>query len=124
MLNKKVLLGSLVAGAMLLPLTASAGVVSGNCVNCHTMHATDGAGNNFANQNAQLTKGDSCAGCHAKGLGNTGTTGVVNDGGYSAPQVDDAANPNLAGYFTTTGDTLTEWNQQHNVPDSITGMSV
>ena len=39
-MKKNVIIGSLVAGAFLLPAIASAGVVDGRCDNCHTMHAS------------------------------------------------------------------------------------
>ena len=116
MLNKKVLLGSLVAGAMLLPLAASAGIVTGPCVNCHTMHSSQD-GTSEGTPNAQLTRGNSCEGCHALATGNNGVNGRYNDAGvaFAAPQVDDATNPNLAGWFTRGGADA----NQHNPYNSI-----
>jgi len=118
MLNKRVLLGSLVAGAMLLPMTASAGVVNGACVNCHTMHQTNGAGG-ARTGGAQLLTAGNCAGCHATGNGND-ANGVYNNGSFSAPQVDDAAAPNLAGYFNTAVGATAQ--QMHNITDDISGL--
>ena len=48
--------------------------VSGSCANCHTMHATDGSGNNLAGgAKGSLTIGG-CVGCHTGD--NTVTTGA------------------------------------------------
>ena len=100
MLNKKILLGSLVAGAFLLPLTAGAGVVNGPCVNCHTMHASqDGT---TTAPNAQLLLGSGCVTCHAHAEDN-GPAGVSAGVLVPAPQVDGIAgalvNPNAGGFF-------------------------
>jgi predicted CXXCH cytochrome family protein len=109
MLNKKLVLGSLVAGAFLLPLTANAGVVSGPCVNCHTMHAMqDGA--SLGGPNAQLLLGTGCITCHAHASDND-ATGIAATG-IPAPQVNSGgANPLAGGYFDAAGTDA----QQHNV---------
>ncbi|MBU0481029.1 MAG: hypothetical protein KKG47_08005 [Proteobacteria bacterium] len=103
MLNKRILLGSLVAGAFMLPMAVNAGVVSGPCVNCHTMHNSQSGGAVNTTEdtlNASLLKGAGCEGCHADSA-NSGTTGR-GTGAVPAPQVNDATNPNLAGYFVNT----------------------
>jgi hypothetical protein len=112
MLNKKVLLGSLVAGAFLLPLAANAGIVSGQCYNCHTMHQTDRNGNTPASRisNGQLLIGNGCAGCHAAVGATNDDTGKFAFATYSAPQVHDSTQPNLAGFFSPTGSEV-----QHNM---------
>ena len=109
MLNKKLVLGSLVAGAFLLPLTANAGVVNGPCVNCHTMHnSQDGAG--LGGPNGQLLLGTGCITCHAHASDND-NAGIANTG-IPAPQVNSgAANPLAGGYFDAAGLDA----EQHNV---------
>lgn len=103
-MKKNVIIGSLVAGAFLLPAIASAGVVTGRCDKCHTMHASqDGVS---TARNATLLKGAGCVGCHALQTSNN-TTGV--GGAFNAPQVIATTNTLSGGYFTTTGD------DQHNV---------
>mgnify|MGYP003574150012 FL=1 len=102
MLNKKLVLGSLVAGAFLLPMTASAGVVSGPCVGCHTMHATDGDGNNYATQNNQLLLGTGCLACHAYTTNDT--DGLAVGTSIPAPQVISGnTNYTAGGSFYPTG---------------------
>lgn len=113
MLNKKLVLGSLVAGAFLLPLTANAGVVSGPCVNCHTMHdSQDGATMN-ASLTGQLLRGDSCLGCHALGADNNASG--IGTGAVPAPSVNPATagTANSGGYFQDVAATADA--QQHNV---------
>ena len=126
MLNKKVLLGSLVAGTFLLPMAANAGLVNGQCYNCHTMHQTDGLnqptdalGQDRTAVTSMLLFGDGCAGCHATGNGNN-ASGVEGGGTIHAPQVDDATAPNLAGYFVNAAG-IDE--TQHNVTTDLTSMS-
>jgi hypothetical protein len=109
MLNKKLVLGGLVAGAFLLPLAANAGVVSGPCVNCHTMHnSQDGV--NLGGPNGQLLLGTGCITCHAHASDNA-ASGIANTG-IPAPQVNSGTiNPLAGGYFdTASADAL-----QHNV---------
>ena len=114
MLNKKLVLGSLVAGAFLLPLTANAGVVSGPCVNCHTMHDSQDGTTMNAGFTGQLLRGDSCLGCHA--LGATNDAAGIGTGAVPAPSVNPpgAATANAGGYFTDVN-TVAGDAQQHNV---------
>lgn len=118
MLKRNVILGSLIAGAFLLPGVVGA-TVNGPCANCHTMHDSQNgtAVNTGVNsgQHAQLLKGDGCVGCHADATNNTDTTKGVPAvaGGVNAPQVDynAASLVNAGGYFTKLGAD----NLQHNV---------
>lgn len=122
MLNKKVLLGTLVAGAFLLPMAVNAGVVTGPCVNCHTMHdSVDGGAVNATGPNPMLLKGNGCEGCHATTTGNDPVTGMAAFATFSAPQVNDAGNPNLAGYFVadTAANALAAEGNQHNVYNDL-----
>ena len=107
-MKKNVIIGSLVAGAFLLPAIVSAGVVSGRCDVCHTMHASqDGS---TTTPSATLLRSGGCVGCHAEGgATNDGTSGK--GGTYNAPQVHDGTTPLSGGYFSATGDT------QHNTSD-------
>lgn len=105
-MKKSVIIGSLIAGAFLLPATASAGVVGGRCDNCHTMHASQGGVT--TTKNATLLKGSGCAACHAISFTNT-TQGI--GGGYNAPQVIATSNTLSGGRFDLTSD------NQHNVLD-------
>jgi hypothetical protein len=114
MLNKNLLIGSLVAGAFLLPVAALAGVVSGQCVNCHTMHdSQDGV--TQGGQNAQLLKGGGCAGCHTQ-KGANGADGMAQFGTFRVPQVDDSTAFNAGGYFVL-GAGATDSNQHNLVAD-------
>lgn len=116
MLNKRIVLGGLIAGAFLLPVVANAGVVSGPCVNCHTMHDSQN-GATQSGLNPMLLKGAGCNGCHANGNANNTTTGRFNFGTYSAPQVDDASGTGtLSGGYFVLGAGATDANQ-HNVSD-------
>jgi hypothetical protein len=118
-LNKKVLLGSLVAGAFLLPLAANAGIVSGQCYNCHTMHQTDGDNNTNTGarpSSGQLLIGNGCEACHAVAGATNADNGKHAFATFSAPQVIDSTSPNLAGYFSAAGSEI-----QHNMNMSITG---
>lgn len=108
MLNKKLLLGSLagatlmVGALVMLPSIAEAGLVTGSCVNCHTMHnSDDGAtmsGGTAAGAPAakRLLRRD-CVGCHT-GRENDSTTGRAT-ADPKAPQVTSTAGANAAGYF-------------------------
>lgn len=108
-MKKSVLIGSLVAGAFLLPAVASAGVVQGRCDTCHTMHASqDGS---TWTPNAVLLKGSGCAACHALSTSND-ASGL--GGAFNAPQVIATTNTLSGGYFSLTGDS------QHNVLDYTT----
>lgn len=111
-MNKKVVVGSLVAGLFLLPAVASAGKVSGRCDNCHTMHASQNDTTSAAN--ATLLKGNGCVACHAEGTTNNATTGI--GGTYNAPQVGLlTGGPSLSGgYFSATGSA-----NQHNVANVV-----
>jgi hypothetical protein len=113
MLKRSLLIGSMVAGAFLLPTLASA-AVSGPCANCHTMHASQ---NGLATTaNPTLLKGDSCIGCHAVAGEENGALGRNTTAGSAlAPQVDwdgsTAGYLNNAGYFNNAADE----NTHHNV---------
>jgi hypothetical protein len=129
MLNKKLVLGSLagatlLVGAMImLPATASAGLMSGTCVDCHTMHdSVDGtAQGDLTGPKNQLLKWNGCVGCHA--------TGTANDGsGRStvapkAPQVNDATTNMAAGGYFVGATTLPNPNG-HDVADMDYTMGV
>lgn len=118
MLKRNLVLGSLVAGAFLLPSVASA-AVTGACVNCHTMHnSQNGAavvGTTTAGQPTLLNS--DCAGCHS-GADNSAVTGRE-AGGEFAPQVANATgaitNILSGGYFVYGGSATN--NNQHNVAD-------
>jgi len=124
MLNKKLVLGSLagatllVGAAVMMPTAAEASVVSGTCVNCHTMHNSD-EGNtqafNPAPQN-QLLKYNGCVGCHATADNNDPTLGKATTGA-GAPQVNDSATPLGGGYFDANS------LKSHNVIDTLTGVT-
>lgn len=112
MLKRNLLLGGLIAGAFLLPSLAAAGVVDGPCVNCHTMHDSQGgADQGTPGQVANLLKNAGCNGCHAHGASN-GATGVATSG-VLAPQVIDSTNPLSGGYFAVADAD----NTHHNVLD-------
>jgi predicted CXXCH cytochrome family protein len=90
--------------------------VTGNCVNCHTMHSSqDGADmatyGGGSGANSCLTRGD-CIGCHAYDAG-SGTDNIENIGGSLVPQVwhddDDLAAGNFK-YIAGADD-----NKGHNV---------
>lgn len=117
MLNKKLVLGSLagatllVGAVVMLPSSASAlGLMSGQCVNCHTMHdSVGGTQQGVVGAQAQLLKWNGCVGCHTIGantavvLGHPGN--VLNADPY-APQVGSAASAtqNGGGYFNVATD--------------------
>lgn len=104
MIKRSVVLGGLIAGAFLLPNLATAGVVSGPCVNCHTMHnSQNGATVSGLAPNGQLLmKAGGCIGCHAGAGGNLIGTGMsaAGPGLIAAPQVDDTTNTLSGGFFT------------------------
>jgi hypothetical protein len=90
--------------------------VTGPCVNCHTMHNSQGGAamatyGGETGPNSFLTRG-SCKGCHAQGTGNK----FENVGGSEIPQVYHTDSSDLAGgnfkYIDTGGD-----NRGHNVID-------
>jgi predicted CXXCH cytochrome family protein len=116
MFKRSLVVGGLIAGAFLLPNVASAGVVNGQCVNCHTMHNSQNgglpSGATSATPNAKLLLGNGCAGCHATADNNTDANGKPVTG-KKAPQVDynAASKVNAAGYFSTTAGTDAH---QHN----------
>lgn len=105
-MRKSVIIGSLVAGAFLLPAIASAGVVTGRCDTCHTMHASQD--NVTTTRNPTLLKGSGCAGCHAISFTNS-AAGV--GGAFNAPQVIATTNTLSGGRFVAASD------NQHNVAD-------
>jgi len=118
MLKRRIILGSLIAGAFLLPSVAGAGVVTGVCSNCHTMHASlDGVPTPATPNGSLLSAGANCVQCHAvSGLENDNTGRAAT--GQKAPQVDQdplnlAGYINNAGYFNSAA-TATDA-QQHNV---------
>ncbi len=112
MLKRGVILGSLVAGAFLLPGVVGA-AVTGVCSQCHTMHASQN-GTTTTPQNT-LLKAGGCNGCHlVAGVENL-ATGHANDT-IGAPQVDGTAATGFVlngGYF----DVATNDNTHHNVAD-------
>lgn len=112
MLNRKLVLGGLVAGAFLLPAVAFAGV-TGVCSNCHTMHASQNGQASTA-QNTLLKAGADCVACHAIAGVENGTNGRGTDT-IKAPQVDGTGLAgtyvNNAGFFDNAADD----NTHHNV---------
>jgi len=118
MINKRVILGSLIAGAFILPSVAGA-AMTGVCSTCHTMHNSQNGtamapGTTLATPNAHLLMAD-CAGCHANAETNT-ASGKPTGAGFNAPQVDGtatSANQNAGGYFQNA----TNEGFQHNVFD-------
>lgn len=112
MLKRNLLIGSLVAGAFVLPSLAQAGVVAGACVNCHTMHNSQNGANVGASAKPQLLLGDGCVGCH---IGGTNDSGTGKDAGkFGAPQVGAASAPAdvlSGGYFMASMPD----NQVHNI---------
>ena len=92
--------------------------VAGNCVNCHTMHNSQG-GSEMADYgpssgvNPCLTRGD-CIGCHAYDI--SGTDNVVNIDGSLVPQVwHDGTEDLAAGNFKYLVATGIDDNKGHNV---------
>lgn len=117
MIKRSLVLGGLVAGAFLLPNLANAGVVTGACVNCHTMHNSQNGTNmnGTATGNDQLLIAAGCVGCHASADENTATGKPVT--GTLAPQVDNVIAGTAGfvlngGYFEKTAGVSA---QQHNV---------
>ncbi len=89
--------------------------VAGNCVNCHTMHNSQGGSDmGTSEENPCLTLTD-CIGCHA--CNTSGTVNVVSIGGSLVPQVWHNSDTNLAAgnfkYIST--DTNANDNKGHNV---------
>jgi len=76
---------ALAAGFCLLG-AGSALAVSGECVNCHTMHQTDGSGNPLSGTSTALLNKADCYACHS------GSTG-------SAPKVDKSTSVSAGGSF-------------------------
>lgn len=111
MFKRSLVIGGMIAGAFLLPNVASAGKVDGACVNCHTMHNSQGntamAGATTAGR-PTLLKSD-CAGCHASGTGTNDANGV-DLANFGAPQIDDSTNILSGGYFNAISDAT-----HHNV---------
>lgn len=91
--------------------------VTGECVNCHTMHDSQGGApmatyGGISGANPCLTRGD-CIDCHAYNI--SGTANVVNIGGSLVPQVWHNAAADLAGgnfKYIATG---TNDDKGHNV---------
>jgi hypothetical protein len=121
MLNKKLVLGSLVgatllAGVAILVPTAAEAAVKGTCVNCHTMHNMQDGATVTTATTEQLLNQD-CVGCHT---GNSNNANGIDAAAPNAPQVGNAANAtwNAAGYFATGTSAGV-----HNVRDSISGLT-
>ena len=119
MLSKKLILGSLAGATMLasavliLPNTAQA-VVSGQCVNCHTMHNSEGGSAvDTAGANELLLRAGGCMGCHGVEANEANGRGATT----LAPQVGTAASgtQNAGGYFNVDADS-------HSVGGSIAGL--
>jgi predicted CXXCH cytochrome family protein len=87
-----------------------ADAISGQCSNCHTMHASqdgglnDPAGNPMSGPNDLLLIGSGCPGCHTQ------------NGLPSAPQVDKTTNLLAGGSYDTTTIATTDA-KRHNVLD-------
>jgi hypothetical protein len=130
MLNKKLVLGSLagasllVGAALLLPGTAAAGLMTGVCSGCHTMHNSQDGAIMFDDGGAkilgdaafgQLLAFDGCTGCHAREANAADGRAASNP---KSPQVGAAASAtiNAGGYF----DNASADNMMHNVA-GITG---
>lgn len=98
-----------------IPVTTLA-KITGPCVNCHTMHNSQGGAamatyRGETGPNSFLTRG-SCIGCHAQGTGNK----IVTIGGSDIPQVyhTDASGDLAGGNFKYIE---TDDNRGHNVSD-------
>jgi predicted CXXCH cytochrome family protein len=98
-----------------IPVTSLA-AITGPCVNCHTMHNSQGGAamatyGGETGPNSFLTRG-SCIGCHAQGTGNK----IVTIGGSDIPQVyhTDASGDLAGGNFKYID---TDDNRGHNVSD-------
>lgn len=118
MIKRSLVLGGLVAGAFLLPSLANAGVVTGSCVNCHTMHNSQNGVNmnGTTTANPQLLKSTGCTGCHASTDENTASG--LPAAGTLAPQVDNVLAGTAASFVLNGGFFTKEANistQMHNV---------
>ncbi|EAT16408.1 cytochrome c3 family protein [Desulfuromonas acetoxidans] len=83
-------LGLLLIVTLVLWSSSALASVSGSCANCHTMHATDGAGNTLAGgAKGSLTIGG-CVGCHT---GNNEDADGASAGAGGVPYVMDTAEP-------------------------------
>jgi hypothetical protein len=129
MLNKKLVLGSLagatllVGAALMVPATADAGLMTGVCSKCHTMHNSQGGKTMFVDALHTINSGmpaynqllayDGCVGCHAR-TSNDATGRAATD--PTAPQVGPlaSANVNAGGYFGAVTDA-----NQHNITDAV-----
>lgn len=120
MFKRNLVLGGLIAGAFLLPNLAVAGVVTGQCVNCHTMHNSQGGAGMLgltagSTAKSNLLGGTGCAGCHADPAAENQSNGK-SALATRAPQVDNNGTSGYilnGGYFTLNGAD----NIQHNVSD-------
>lgn len=116
MVKRRLLLGGLIAGAFLLPSVASAGVVTGACVLCHTMHNSQNNAtmNGSGTGNSNLLMENGCVGCHT-GVANDVATGKAVSG-VPAPQVGETGNYRLSGgYFPTASGNATDDAKMHTV---------
>lgn len=109
MFKRSLVVGSLIAGAFLLPSLAAA-AVTGVCSQCHTMHASQDGVDSGAQNTLLKGASGSCVGCH------------TNAGFPTAPQVDNAAAVLNGGYFDITAPIAAD-NQVHNVTGSSTAGS-
>ena len=85
-------LGLLLIVTLVLWSSSALASVSGSCANCHTMHATDGAGNTLAGgAKGSLTIGG-CVGCHT---GDNEAADGASAGAGGVPYVMDTACTNV-----------------------------
>lgn len=118
-LNKATMLAALAGAALVcLPAVASA-VVSGQCSNCHTMHASQG-GTTTTPQGVLLTGG--CTGCHGGGTAATLTDGITGAPlviSSQARTMSDAAGTGMlpGGFFLTAAGGGTE-RKMHSVTNA------
>ncbi|BCA79359.1 cytochrome c3 family protein [Desulfuromonas sp. AOP6] len=76
----------LLAGCLSFIASGTAFAVSGPCVNCHTMHQTDGSGNVMSGASTALLNKADCYACHSGASG-------------GAPKVDKQTNISAGGSF-------------------------
>jgi hypothetical protein len=100
MLNRRLVIGSLVAGAFLLPAVAGA-AVTGVCSNCHTMHSSQNGLNATLSTGTLLKSGADCFSCHANPAVENGANGRGTDT-IAAPQVDNNTSA-VTGYINNAG---------------------
>ncbi|MCP3178278.1 MAG: cytochrome c3 family protein [Desulfuromonadales bacterium] len=83
---KKIVKIVLLAGGLSFVAAGTAFAVSGACVNCHTMHQTDGSGNVMSGASTALLNKADCYACHSGASG-------------GAPKVDKQTNISAGGSF-------------------------